>query len=178
MPRSLGIAAGLALLAGCSAAPAPRSAHGASAASAPEPVYVAPPPPPGAGDATETTALPAEERSSPAPVQWGDDIDAALAESRADGRHVLVLFSAAWAEPSRKLQRETLSAPAVRRRLNARYHAVEVDLTDGHDDRASAAAKRFRADGLPLLLVLDSSGRELDRMMGYIDPEHLLPRLR
>ncbi len=158
------------LLAGCS--PSPPHAPSARAAA---PVYVAPPPA-DAGTAPGTPP-PGETAGDPGPVEWGHDVDAALAQSQSDGHRVLVFFSAAWAMASTELERTTLSSSAVRRRLNSSYHAVKVDLTDD-EGPAHKLMERFRVQGVPMLLILDGSGREIDRVTGYIDAAKLLPRLR
>jgi thioredoxin-like negative regulator of GroEL len=84
----------------------------------------------------------------------------ALARARQNNRNALLIFSASWCGYCKKLKKDMLPTADVRRALGG-YVLAELDA-----DREKALATRLGVDGLPTLIVLDSSGRELRRMSG------------
>lgn len=102
----------------------------------------------------------------PAPVPTGYDpnadaaaaVAAALAQSRRDGRPVLVEFGADWCVDCQALARRATD-PAVRLVLQRDYRLVTVDV--GHGDRNGALAARWidlKRSGIPALVVLNPDG--------------------
>ncbi len=102
----------------------------------------------------------------PAPVPTGYDpradasaaVAAALAQSRLDGRPVLVEFGADWCVDCQALARR-VTDPAVRLVLQRDYRLVLVDI--GHYDRNGALAARWidlKRSGIPALVVLNPDG--------------------
>lgn len=47
--------------------------------------------------------------------------------------------------------------------------------TDPQGDRL---ARRFRVEGFPTLLLLDASGREIDRILGFRNAEDLMDEIK
>ncbi|SEK79844.1 Thioredoxin-like [Streptacidiphilus jiangxiensis] len=103
---------------------------------------------------------------APAPVPTGYDakadaaaaVAAALAQSRRDGRPVLVEFGADWCVDCQALARRA-TEPAVKLVLQRDYRLVTVDV--GHFDRNGALAARWidlKRSGIPALVVLNPDG--------------------
>ena len=94
-------------------------------------------------------------------VQWRDDLPAALAESRATNRPVLLYFTADWCGPCQWMKRNVFTDDAVAAAMHERYIPVRLD----HDQRGDLIV-RYQVEGIPWFAVLDHNGR----------PVRILPR--
>jgi thiol:disulfide interchange protein DsbD len=112
-------------------------------------------------------------RGAEAPVSavaWRTGLDAALAESAASGKPVLVDFTAAWCPPCQVMKHEVWPDPKVASAANERYIPLLVDV----DDPANAGlAEKYGIGGIPTLLVLDEKGKVL-RVGGFMSAGEML----
>ena len=95
----------------------------------------------------------------------------ALARARTTNRLTLIDFYAAWCGPCIELERTVLGNPRVRKALEE-YEFVKVD-TDHHVETSDY----FNVVGLPTMVVLDSSGREVYRREGMVEADELAQAL-
>jgi thiol:disulfide interchange protein len=96
----------------------------------------------------------------------------ALANSRTSGKPVLAFVTADWCGPCQSLKRGALVDEKVAAAIREKTHPVYIDAT--HD---SAEAVELGASGMPVLILLrptDDGQRELSRLVGNRDPEHVL----
>lgn len=102
--------------------------------------------------------------------------DAALARAGADGRPILVDFTAAWCTVCRSNEK-VMAAPELRARL-AGVPQVTADVTD-YGTPTRALMERFGVAGPPTVFLIDAKGRELpgSRLVGPVTAEELLRRL-
>ncbi|RMG12564.1 MAG: DUF255 domain-containing protein [Deltaproteobacteria bacterium] len=98
-------------------------------------------------------------------VQWfqGRFTDA-LAEARARKVPLMVDVYATWCGPCHALDREVFSRGEVARAA-ADYVAVKVDA---EGDEGTQVVERYHVVGFPTVLFLDSEGKEIDRVFGYL----------
>jgi thiol:disulfide interchange protein DsbD len=111
-------------------------------------------------------------RDALADAGWTHNWDAALQQSRADGKPALVLFTADWCPACREFEADALSDAKVLAHLKANYTLVVVDLSDragANNDRAQACNVR----AIPTLILYDRAGQESARTHG-IGPDALL----
>lgn len=102
--------------------------------------------------------------------------DKALAAARAEGRPVLVSFTADWCTVC-KSNEAVMAEPAIRARLSA-LPAIVADVTAyGGDTRALMS--RFSVVGPPTLFLIDAGGREIpgSRVIGPLTADDLRARL-
>ena len=114
-----------------------------------------------------------DRRSTPVPrepdrparataIAWRQNADAAADESIETGRPLLMKFSATWCGPCQRMNRETLSDPALARLVNATVIPVDVDI-----DRASDLARDLRIESVPTILIVSPRGEVLERVAGF-----------
>ncbi|HUY17773.1 MAG TPA: cytochrome c biogenesis protein CcdA [Candidatus Binataceae bacterium] len=117
-------------------------------------------------------AVPRTPRSM---VHFAPFNEGALASARADGKPVVVDFSADWCIPCREMEQTTFVNPAV---IRAASHFVRLraDLTD-----QNAANERlvhhFGVQGVPTTLFIDSAGQIRKREVGYVGPQQFIKDL-
>jgi thiol-disulfide isomerase/thioredoxin len=98
-----------------------------------------------------------------ADVAHESSLDAALARAQAEGKRVLIDFTAVWCPPCNLLAAEVLRDPADAW-LFEDIVLVEVDV----DDFESWPVKdAYDVGGYPTLVLTDAGGAELDRIVGY-----------
>jgi thioredoxin:protein disulfide reductase len=108
---------------------------------------------------------------------WSRDEAAAVAGARQSGKPAFLDFYADWCLPCKELDIKTFSDPRVAAEL-ARFTLVKVDNTQDDDPEVIARKKRYGADTLPTLVVIDSRGTIVDRISRFMKPDELLPILR
>ncbi len=119
-----------------------------------------------APDATaEPRVVPFDRGAVPEPVRD------ALARARTTNRLTLINFSAAWCGPCRVLESRVLPDSRVLAALEG-FELVKVDT-----DRHVEPSYYFEVVGLPTLVVLDSTGREIYRHEGMIEADELAQKL-
>jgi thiol:disulfide interchange protein len=118
----------------------------------------------------------AEPATAPAPQVPYETTDypAALSAARSSGKRVLLHFTGSdWCYYCKMLDQEVLSRPDFRHYVSTNYILVTLDyphdapISDSLKEQNAELAQKYRVDGFPTLLVIDSSEKELGRMSGY-----------
>jgi thiol:disulfide interchange protein DsbD len=107
---------------------------------------------------------------------WIHSIDDAIGKSRETGRPVLADFYADWCKSCRELDEKTWPDPTIKTEAG-RFVPARLDMTRS-GGTVDSLRKRFRIIGLPTVMVIDSSGRELGRLEGFHDPKEMLEFLK
>ncbi len=106
----------------------------------------------------------AKPSSTPSPktnsVAWASYSDAALAGARSAQRPVIIDFTATWCTNCHELERKVFTDPQVAPKL-ATFTTLRADLTNFYSPANSALEKQYNIVQLPVVLFLDSNGREL-----------------
>jgi thioredoxin-related protein len=55
---------------------------------------------------------------------------------------------------------------------------VFIRVMDDTSDEGKSLAKKFRIEGTPTFIVLDSSGKEIDRILGGMDAQEFIEELK
>lgn len=125
----------------------------------------------------DETRLPDMGTTAPSPssAQWGTDLPAALDKARSENKLVLMDFTGSdWCPWCIKLDHDVLSTSSFTAYAQNKLELVRVDFlrkTPQRDDVKSAnnaLAKQFNVNEYPTCILLDSSGRELGRQVGYL----------
>jgi len=109
-------------------------------------------------------------------VQW-NRYDAASV--MATGQPVVIDFYADWCIPCKELEEKTFSNRDVAGELG-RFKRVKADLTKPEDPEVQRLTKQYRIVGVPTIVFLDSTGKEIDaqRLTGFEPPQQFLARLK
>ena len=89
------------------------------------------------------------------------------------GKPMILMFTADWCGPCQSMKATLLSHPAVLDRLERKCRFRTVDLTHWTGPNA-ATAKYYGVEGVPTLMFVDASGREVSRYNGARDYEYFL----
>jgi thiol-disulfide isomerase/thioredoxin len=125
-----------------------------------------------AADGGGGTAWSPGPASARRPFRWLGDEVAAVALARREHRALLVDFFAAWCPPCQLLEATTLRDPLVWTEIELAYVPLRIDVTE-ETARTKALLELFRVDALPALVVVDASGREIDRLRQYLPAAEL-----
>ena len=88
------------------------------------------------------------------------DLDDAIAAGRAEGRRILIDFSADWCTECRLMERTVLAEVNVRHRLDG-VRLIRADVTR-YDAQSRGIMQRFSVVGPPTLIFLNPTGREVE----------------
>lgn len=104
---------------------------------------------------------------------WQTDYAAALNQAKAENRRVFLFFTGSdWCSWCRRLNNEILSTPEFARYSKEKLILVEVDFPKKRPQSATLKAqnaklaKRYKIEGYPTVIVLDSTGEKIDEL-GY-----------
>jgi len=112
---------------------------------------------------------------------WGDDLPAALKQAQAEGKRVLINFTASdWHPDCIALHDRVLTQPVFRDWAAQKLVLVRADFPrHTSPPRVQAEANRllvhkYAVQGFPTLLLLDATGKELHRIEGYENQDALV----
>lgn len=109
----------------------------------------------------------------PAPeMTWEKSEEAGLAKAKTENKAVLVDFGASWCTACKELEHETWPDPRVRNEAK-RFVAITVDATDDDDKKIIELKKKYKVVGLPTVVLLDASGKEVSRFTEFVKPDRM-----
>jgi thioredoxin-related protein len=74
----------------------------------------------------------------------------------------------------RKMTREVYTDPSV---IKFSRSQVFMRVFEDTEEEGARMARKYKITGFPTLIILDSEGREVDRILGALSPEELLDQL-
>lgn len=115
-------------------------------------------------------------QSAPRALQgWLEqDLETALAQAKAAGKPVLVDTYADWCAQCKELDETTWPDPQVSAWIQANAVAVRIDTDKTRKD----LAPKLGILSYPTVLLLDSDGKELRRILGFQKPAEMLKFLK
>lgn len=116
----------------------------------------------------------ATQSPSPALSSWQNRADEAFAAARKSGKPVLVDLYAEWCGWCKTMEREVFTQTRFQAYAE-RFVLLRVDVEDGGD--GTDLQRRFSANSLPTLLLLDPKQALLGKIEGFMETERLIARL-
>lgn len=105
---------------------------------------------------------------------WLTNLDQAKARAAAEHKHVLINFTGSdWCGFCIKLHREVFSQPEFAEYAGKHLVLVEVDFPRRKEQPETLKAanrkwsNHYKVSGFPTLILLDSQGKEVGKMVGY-----------
>lgn len=105
---------------------------------------------------------------------WGTDYPAALTQAASSKKPILLEFTGSdWCPPCMKLTKTVLEQPAFEDFAKENLVLVKLDFPQGKEQSADlkaaneALAKKYQVEGFPTLILLDSAGQEVARVVGF-----------
>lgn len=109
-------------------------------------------------------------------LPWTYDEQAAFARAKAEGKGVMIDFSATWCLPCAELE-HTFAQSEVFDELSKNYVLLKFDVTEATDED-EARQEKWKASNLPAVIFTDAAGKELGRVDKYLPPSEFLEALR
>lgn len=113
-----------------------------------------------------------ETESNTSSIQWGNDLNQAMEEAKKSNKTIFIDFYADWCSYCGDMDEETFTDPQVKEKLTQNYVLLKVDV-----DKNPDLSSKYRAYSLPTIVIVDSSGNEIKRIIGYQTPEQLLSQI-
>ncbi len=94
-----------------------------------------------------------------------------LKESEQQHKLIFMNVYATWCAPCKMLMKNTFTSPKVGEVLNKKFVNISIDAEKGE---GIALAKKYKVQAHPLMLIIDSKGKVVKRILGYRDSNQLL----
>jgi thioredoxin-like negative regulator of GroEL len=112
--------------------------------------------------------------SNSSQIVWLNDFQQALSKSKETGKPVFVDCFAEWCVWCHKMEAEVYSDTKFVN-MTGNYVMLRIDIEDGAE--GSRIAANYNVETLPSLLVVDSSGRLINRIGGFLKTDELIADL-
>ncbi len=109
-------------------------------------------------------------------IRWQPLQVSSLDAARRATRPALIDFVADWCIPCHEMQQTTFADPRVRAEAE-RFEMFRADITQ-ESDETTDIVDRYQVHGVPTVIVLDASGAEIQRLVGYTGAEEMLDVMR
>lgn len=105
-------------------------------------------------------------------IKWGNSLSEGLTTAKSQNKPIMVDFYTDWCGWCKKLDKDTYSNSKVQT-LADKFVCVKVN---GDKDKASTS--KYGINGYPTIVFLDSTGKEIDRNVGYAGAEEMSQKMQ
>ncbi len=104
-------------------------------------------------------------------VAWQPYSEESVAEI--SNRGVIIDFYADWCIPCKELDALTFSDPEVIK-VSKEFETYQADLTETLSIEVEHLREKYKIVGVPTILILNSKGEEVERIVGFVTAEEFL----
>jgi thioredoxin-related protein len=118
------------------------------------------------------------------PEGWSTDLDAAIKEAKQEDKAVLVEFTGSdWCPPCIAMRKNVFTKKEFIEAASKDFVLVELDFPRGNPElkeKNQPLAKKYKIEGFPTVILLDSDGEEFARFFAsrYPTTEKFLAHLK
>ncbi|MDP3851499.1 MAG: thioredoxin family protein [Luteolibacter sp.] len=109
------------------------------------------------------------------PEGWSTDLDKALVQAKAEKKSVLVEFTGSdWCPPCIAMRKNVFSKKEFISAASKKFILVELDFPKGDkalSEKHQPLAEKYKIEGFPTVVLLDSEGKEFTRFFASEYPE-------
>jgi thioredoxin-related protein len=106
---------------------------------------------------------------------WSTDLDKAIEQAKAENKSVLIEFTGSdWCPPCIAMRKNVFSKKEFVDAASKKFVLVELDFPKGDKDlseKNQPLADKFRIEGFPTVVLLDSEGKEFTRFFASQFPK-------
>ena len=106
-------------------------------------------------------------------LKWGTDFNKAVKTAKTQGKLVLVDFWTPWCGWCKRLEEDVYSDEDIAKFVSDHFVPVKVN-GDKHED----LVKKYKIRGYPTTLILDGSGQQIKKIIGYREAPAFLAELK
>ncbi len=114
------------------------------------------------------------EKNAP---EWQHYTNEAFEQALNNHEKIVIDFYADWCIPCKELDGITFADPTVVS-LMKDFTALKVDMTKSASEETEKIRKKFNIVGMPTIIFFDSSGKEVERLTGFVSPEEFAKILK
>lgn len=100
-------------------------------------------------------------------IEWENSLRRGEVKAKEENKPIMADFYTDWCGWCTKLDQDSYSNPKIQD-LASKFVCVKVD-----GDKYPADVKKYGVDGYPTIVFIDSTGKEIDRNVGYAGPDEL-----
>lgn len=115
-------------------------------------------------------------RPAESAIDWKPFEREHLTAAAGSSQPAIVDFVADWCIPCHEMDATTFVDPGVRAEAG-RFAMLKADITHENETTMKWVAD-FEVQGVPTVLFIDSSGKEVERLVGYVGPEDMIGAMR
>lgn len=86
---------------------------------------------------------------------------------------MIIDFYADWCIPCKELDAQTFANEKVVKE-SQRFTCFKVDMTETLSDATEKLRNKFKIVGMPTVLIIDSEGKEIERLTGFVNADEFL----
>ncbi len=111
-------------------------------------------------------------------IQWLDHDEKLVQSAMAQGKPIIIDFTADWCVPCRIMEQRTFTPPPVIAKAR-KFLTLQVDLTHSTRPETRSLMERYHIKGVPTVIFLDRAGKEIVSLRFYevIEPEEFLKKM-
>ena len=88
-------------------------------------------------------------------------------------KKIIIDFYADWCIPCKELDALTFSNEEVIKSTQD-FNSIKVDMTKTMSDETEIIRNKFSIRGMPTVLIINSKGKEVERITGFVNAEEFL----